>query len=58
MAAEFDLHKVHKAGARFSKEKKQNGLIINTFKENLTKKFWRFSKFRRNKNISLSDDTF
>ena len=35
MAAEFDLHKVHKAGARFSKKKKQSGLIINTFKNSL-----------------------
>ena len=30
MAAEFDLHKVHKVSARFSKEK-QNGLILPIF---------------------------
>lgn len=57
MAAEFDLHKVHKAGARFSKEKaewfnhqylqrKSNEEVLAIFKN-----------LEETKNISLSDDT-
>jgi glutamyl-tRNA synthetase len=57
MAAEFDLHKVHKAGARFSKEKaewfnhqylqrKSNEEVLEIFKN-----------LEETKNISLSDDT-
>jgi glutamyl-tRNA synthetase len=57
MAAEFDLHKVHKAGARFSKEKaewfnhqylqrKSNEEVLAIFKN-----------LEETKNISLPDDT-
>ena len=56
MAAEFDLHKVHKAGARFSKEKaewfnhqylqrKSNEEVLSMFKN-----------LAETKNISLSDE--
>lgn len=57
MAAEFDLHKVHKAGARFSKEKaewfnhqylqkKSNEEVLSIFKN-----------LKEAQNINLSDET-
>ena len=57
MASEFDLHKVHKAGARFSKEKAEwlnHQYLQKQSNEELLESF---KNLEETKNINLSDET-
>ena len=57
MAAEFDLHKVHKAGARFSKEKAEwfnHQYLQRQSNEELLESF---KNLEETQNINLSDET-
>ena len=57
MATEFDLHKVHKAGARFSKEKAEwfnHQYLQRQSNEELLESF---KNLEETKNINLSDET-
>lgn len=56
MAAEFDLHKVHKAGARFSKEKAEWFNHQYLQKKTDEEILGIFKNLEETKNISLSDD--
>ncbi len=57
MAAEFDLHKVHKAGARFSKEKAEWFNHQYLQKQSNEELLESFKNLEETKNINLSDET-
>jgi GGDEF domain-containing protein len=56
MAAEFDLHKVHKAGARFSKEKAEWFNHQYLQKQSNEELLESFKNLEETKNINLSDE--
>ena len=57
MATEFDLHKVHKAGARFSKEKAEWFNHQYLQKQSNEELLESFKNLEETKNINLSDET-